>query len=106
MAEEKLNSRPDPYLFPNAEKQTAERNTKAYEFAQRYLVFDQHPMAKQLLAHWVAEMEARDIAPSASHAEYAYWEGRRNFIRGIQRQVELAKNPPAGMIPSEPDWMK
>jgi hypothetical protein len=103
MAEEK---QPADWLFPDAEKQTAVRNTKAYEFAQLYLVFDQHPMAKQLLAHWVKAEEARDIAPSTSHAEYAYWEGRRNFIRGIQRQVELAKNPPAGMIPSQPDWMK
>lgn len=101
MAEEK-----EDYLFPDAAKQKAERNTKAYEFAQLYLVFDQHPLAKQLLAHWVKAEEARDVAPSASHAEYAYWEGRRNFIRGIQRQVELAKNPPAGLLPSTPDWMK
>lgn len=102
MAEEKV----EDFLFPNAARDKALRDTKAYEFAQLYLVFDQHPMAKKLLAHWVKAEEARDVAPSASHAEYAYWEGRRNFIRGIQRQVELAKNPPAGMLPSEPDWMK
>ena len=101
MAEEK-----EDFLFPNAAKDKAVRDTKAYEFAQLYLVFDQHPMAKQLLAHWVKAEEARDVAPSASHAEYAYWEGRRNFIRGVQRQVELAKNPPAGLLPSVPDWMK
>jgi hypothetical protein len=102
MAEEKITD----FLFPEADKQKAERNTKAYEFAQLYLVFDQHPMAKQLLQRWIRETEARDISPAATHAEYAYWEGRRSFIRGIQRQVELAKNPPAGMLPSDPDWMK
>ena len=89
-------------IFPEAGKQKAARDTKAFEFAQLYLVFDQHPLAKQLLAIWVKEIESRDIAPGASHAEYAYYEGRRAFIRGIQRQIELAKNPPVGVALNVP----
>lgn len=63
---------------------------EALNFAKLYEVFEQDPRGKALLKHWVASIEQRDIPPAASHAEYAYWEGRRAFIRGIQRQIEFA----------------
>lgn len=67
-----------------------DERVKALNFAKLYEVFEQDPRGKALLAHWVESVEKRDIAPAASHAEYAYWEGRRAFIRGIQRQIEFA----------------
>jgi hypothetical protein len=65
---------------------------KGLGFAELYTVFDSGP-GKMLLEHWVKEIENRDLPPNASHAEYAYFEGRRAFVRGIQRQIKFAKNP-------------
>jgi hypothetical protein len=63
----------------------------AVEFAQIYRVFSDDERGRALLEHWVKTIEAHDVSPSASVQEYAYWEGRRQFVRGIQRQIELAK---------------
>lgn len=90
MAEEKLDA--DDWLFPDASARKAGTVIDALKFASLYLIFDKGDGAT-LFAHWLKEIEKRDLAPNSSHAEYAYWEGRRAFIRGIQRQVELAKNP-------------
>jgi hypothetical protein len=63
----------------------------AIEFAQLYLVFAQDGRGKALLEHWVKTIEQKDISPDASHQTYAYFEGRRAFVRGIQRPLELAQ---------------
>lgn len=63
----------------------------ALEHASKYLVFETDPRAKALLASWVEGIEARDVPPGASHSEFAYWEGRRAFVRGIQREIAKAK---------------
>lgn len=63
----------------------------AVDFAQNYKVFEDDPRAVALLNHWVDTVEQRDVPPSASHQEYAHFEGRRSFIRGIQRQLKLAQ---------------
>jgi hypothetical protein len=63
----------------------------AIEFAQLYLVFAQDGRGKALLEHWVKTIEQKDISPNATLQEYAYFEGRRAFVRGIQRQLELAQ---------------
>lgn len=67
-----------------------DERVKALNFAKLYEVFEQDPRAKALLAHWIDSVEKRDVPPTASHAEFSYWEGRRVFIRGIQRQIEFA----------------
>jgi hypothetical protein len=89
MAEEKEGA---DWLFPQAEKQKAALEEKGLVWAQKYLVFKMDPRARELLAFWAAEIENRDLPPNASHAEYAYWEGRRAFVRGIQRQIVFAEN--------------
>lgn len=77
--------------FAGAQELKERDEQKALEFAALYLVFDTEGPAKTLLKHWVETVEQRDITPSATHQEYAYWEGRRAFIRGIQRQIEFAR---------------
>jgi hypothetical protein len=70
---------------------TPEQRKAAIEFAQAYKVFADDERGRALLEHWVKTIEAHDVPPSASVQEYAFWEGRRQFVRGIQRQLALAK---------------
>ncbi len=81
---------PDPRdpITQDAQEQVRQRNLA---FAQLFMVFEQDPRGAALLKHWIEAVESRDTAPGASHAEYAYWEGRRAFIRGIERQIKFAK---------------
>lgn len=67
----------------------AANKASALTFASNYTVFTDDERGRQLLAHWVKTIEDRDLNPAASHAEYAYHEGRRAFVRGIQRQIEF-----------------
>lgn len=67
-----------------------EQKTKAVEFANLYSVFIDDERGRQLLAHWVKTIEDKDVPPSASLQEFAHHEGRRAFVRGIQRQIELS----------------
>lgn len=69
----------------------AQQKAAAVEFAQLYKVFEDDPRAAQLLKHWCDTIEQRDVPPSASLQEYAHFEGRRSFIRGIQRELKLAQ---------------
>lgn len=69
-----------------------EQRLKAVEFAQLYYsTFVQNSAGVALLKHWVETIEQRDVPPTASHAEFSYWESRRAFVRGILRQLELAR---------------
>lgn len=68
-----------------------DERVRGLNFAKLYEVFVQDPRGQELLKHWVESVEKRDILPGSSHAEYAYWEGRRAFIRGIQRQIDFAR---------------
>lgn len=72
-------------------KEKLAQRAQAVEFAQLYLCFVNDPQARALLAHWVDAIENRDIPPHATVQEYAYHEGRRQFVRGIQRQIALAQ---------------
>ena len=64
----------------------------AVDFARLYdAAFVKNSAGAQILEHWVKTIEQRDVPPTASHAEYAHWESRRSFVRGIQRQIELAR---------------
>lgn len=83
-------------LFPRTAEKELQRKQAALDFAKLYLVFEQDPRARQIYAHWVKEIEQRDLTPTTTHSEFAYWESRRAFVRGIGRQLELAKNPDFG----------
>ncbi len=82
-------------LFPERERERVAREAQALVFAQRYLVFQgptADPRAKALFEHWAAQVRKQVIAPNASPQEYAYWEGRREFVEGINAQIEFANN--------------
>lgn len=64
---------------------------QALDFAKLYLVFTEG-RGKQLLEFWTATIEAVDTPADSSHAQFAFAEGRRSFIRGIKRQIELANS--------------
>lgn len=79
----------DDEAAPDAQRSKLKK--EAIEFAQLYLVFAQDGRAKALLEHWEKTIEEKCVPPTASHAEFAYAEGRRVFVRGIRQQLELAK---------------
>lgn len=64
---------------------------RALDFAKLYLVFTEG-RGKQLLEFWTSTIEAVDTPADSTHAQYAFAEGRRSFIRGIKRQIELANS--------------
>ncbi len=79
---------------PVAQKEV--QRAREVEFAQLYLCFVDDPRGRALLDHWTATIEDKDVPPSASHAEFAYHEAKRNFIRGIHRQIKLANTEGKG----------
>lgn len=79
------------WLDAGNQKVRDEQRDKALDFAKLYLVFAEG-RGKQLLEFWTATIEAVDIPVDSSHAQYAFAEGRRSFIRGIKRQIELANS--------------
>ena len=88
MAEEK-----EDWLFPKAAEQRADQEEKGLVFAQRYLVFfgpTADPRARELFEHWSALVRRQTIPPGASAQEYAYYNARREFIEGIQAQIDFA----------------
>ena len=62
----------------------------AIEQARLYTVFEQDARARALLEHW-EKIAQRNIPPTASHAEFAYAEGQRVFVKGIRQQIEFAR---------------
>ena len=80
------------WLFPDAEKNKALQEEKGLVWAQKYLVFEQDPRARDLLAHWLVTVRRQTISPAASVQEYAYWNARRELFEHIQAQIEFAKN--------------
>ena len=81
----------DDWLNASQDAVREEQRGKALDFAKLYLVFTEG-RGKQLLEYWTATIEAVDTPATSTHAEYAYAEGRRSFIRGIKRQIELANS--------------
>lgn len=82
----------EDWLFPDAEKQKAAQQEKGLVFAQKYLVFQQDPRARELLAHWATTVRKQMIAPNATAQEYAYYNARREFVEMIHAQLEFAQN--------------
>lgn len=81
---------PDEAGAPVREEVALARQAKAREFAQLYHIFVDDERGVRLLAGWHQTLEDRATQPGASHAEYAYYEGQRAFVRGIQRQIGIA----------------
>jgi hypothetical protein len=79
----------DDDVAPEAHR--AQQKAEAVKFAELYLVFETDGRAKALLEHWEKTIEEKNVPPSASHAEFAYAEGRRVFVRGIRQQLEFAR---------------
>jgi hypothetical protein len=63
----------------------------ALAWAQKYLVF-QNGAAKEILDFWLQKVRNQKIAPSAPATEFAYFTGVREFVEGINLQIEFAKN--------------
>lgn len=82
---------PDEAGVPQAPEVALARRVKAREFAQLYQVFVDDERGRRLLAAWHQTLEDRTVNPAASHAEYAYYEAQRAFVRGIQRQIALSQ---------------
>lgn len=78
------------WLEGDSESRRAEQRAKAIEFAENYLVFEKNAQARAVLEQMETAVEARDLPPDSSHAEYAYYEGQRALVRGIRRQIALA----------------
>lgn len=87
MAEEKEGA---DWLFPEAEKQKAAQEEKGLIFAQKYLVFQQEPRARELLAHWTSLARRTPVPRNASVQEYAAANAFREFIEGLHSQIEFA----------------
>lgn len=62
--------------------------------ARLYLVFETHPIAKQLLAMWTASCLHKRTPVNAPHTQYAADEAVRDFVAGIHRQIEKAHQVP------------
>lgn len=85
----------DPFAAQTEEQtKVAHKENKeaALIFAQKFLIFESHPVAKELLEFWTRQARYRKVAPSASATEFAYFAGWREFVEGIHLQVEFAKN--------------
>lgn len=81
----------DPRDAAQPEAREAQRQA-AVDFAKLYeATFVKNSAGAQLLSHWEETVEQRDVPPTASHAEMAFYESRRQFIRGIRRQILLAR---------------
>lgn len=70
---------------------TSEQAAREIEFAQLYMVFEQDARGRALLDHWQKTIGRRRLPPTASLQEYAFAEGQRMFVQGIQEQIEKAQ---------------
>jgi hypothetical protein len=89
MAEEK---EPLDWLWPTAEQEKEKATENALVFAQKYLVFEQDPRARDLLAYWTGIARRKRIHANATVQEYAAHNAFREMIEGIHAQIEFAKN--------------
>lgn len=89
---------PDSWLDDQAnEAERAQREAKATEVSRLYMVFETHPVAKQLLEMWETACLNKRTPVDASIARYAADEAVRAFIAGIRHQIALAKQVPSNV---------
>jgi len=70
---------------------TDEQAAREMDFARLYLVFAQDERGRTLFDHWKQTIGRRRLPPTASLQEYAFAEGQRMFVQGIQEQIERAQ---------------
>lgn len=70
---------------------TDDAAARELDFARLYMVFEQDPRGRALLDHWKQTIGRRRLQPTASLQEYAFAEGQRMFVQGIQEQIEKAQ---------------
>lgn len=80
----------DDWLFPSDEKRKEQRK-EGEEIAALYRVFVDEPRAKRLLELWENRSLRKRTPPGSSYEEYARDEAIRDFVDGIYRQVQIAK---------------
>ena len=80
----------EDWLFPSDEKRKAHRK-EGEEIAALYRVFVDEPRARRLLELWEERSLRKRTPPGSSHEEYARDEAIRDFVDGIHRQVQIAK---------------
>ena len=80
----------DDWLFQDDERKQKQRKA-GEEIAALYRVFVDEPRARKLLELWEERSLRKRTPPGSSHEEYARDEAIRDFVDGIHRQVELAK---------------
>lgn len=80
------------WLFPHAAGQKTAQEEKGLVFAQKYLVFQQDPRARELLEYWSKIARRERIPTNASLGEYAARNAFREFIEGVHAQIEFANN--------------
>lgn len=84
-------------IFPNAKKEREDQEEKGFIFSQKYLVFagaTADPRARELLEQWTQAVRRKVVPPAAGLGEHAAANGLREFIEGINAQVELAIKGP------------
>lgn len=67
---------------------------QAREFAQRYLVFAETARGRDIMEHWEETILNRATPVNAPLQEYVRDEAQRDLIRGIKRQITLARQEP------------
>jgi hypothetical protein len=82
----------EDWLFPNKEKEKEVSSVRELQVAQLYLCFEIDENAKKLLAMWTALVRNCRISENAPVQEYAARNAVREFVEGIYRQIERAKN--------------
>lgn len=81
------------------ESERAQAEQKFLDVSRLYLVFETHPIAKQLLEMWTEACLKKRTPVESSLTRYAADEAVRDFVAGIHRQIAKAKEAPA---PSQP----
>lgn len=89
-------------LFPGAKEKRDKQELDGWHFAQKYLVFagaTADPRARELLEFWTQMVRRKVVPPAAGLGEHAAANALREFVEGINAQVELAIKGPQQPIP-------
>lgn len=79
------------WLEGDTDEKRREVLRKETEFAELYLLFDDNPRGRALLEQWDTVFLHKRTPLGSSLDQYGADEAVRDFIRGVHRQVHLAK---------------
>lgn len=85
---------PDWLDETSVEAARAQNEQNYLQTARLYLVFENHPVAKQLLAMWDERILHKRTPVDAPLTRYAADEAIRAFVAGIHIQIAKAKEVP------------